>query len=100
MGSGRVRSHAGRRIMSGTADAAGVRQRARIALFGLPATALTLSAAATQFIAWRLNYDPILGHPVVAHAYWPWRSVQWWMSPWEPTQELTFTMVKLALGGI
>lgn len=86
--------------MSGTSDAAGVRRRALIALVGLPATALALSAGATQFIAWKLNYDPVLGHPVVGHAYWPWQAIQWWMSPWEPQVDPTFTMVKLALGGL
>ena len=86
--------------MSDISDADGVRRRALIALVGLPTAALVLSAAATQFIAWSLDYDPLLGHPVAAHAYWPWRAVQWWLSPWEPEIDQTFTLVKFGLGGI
>lgn len=83
-----------------TTDMDGIRRRAFIALVGLPASALALSTTATQFIAWKLNYDRILGPPVIEHAYWPWRAVQWWMAPWEPAVDQTFTMVGFGIGGI
>ncbi len=84
--------------MSVSTDPAGVKRRALIALVGLPATALAVSTAATQFIAWRLNYSTILGSPVTGHVYWPWRSVQWYLAPFEPQIDQTFTLVKLGLG--
>ncbi len=81
-------------------DPAGVRRRALTALVGLPVTALILASAATQFIAWQLNYDPVLGHPVIAHVYWPWKSMEWWMLPWELQADSTFTLVKFGLGAV
>jgi type IV secretion system protein VirD4 len=83
-----------------TTDTDGVRRRALIALVGLPASALALSAAATQFIAWKLNYDRILGPPVIERVYWPWRAVEWSLAPWEPVFDQTFTLAKLGLGGV
>jgi type IV secretion system protein VirD4 len=79
------------------AAAALVRRRARNLLVFVPLTALTVGAATTQFVAWKLNYHPALGSPVLGHAYWPWRIVEWWQAPWEPQVDNTFALVKFGL---
>jgi type IV secretion system protein VirD4 len=83
-----------------TTDNDGVKRRALIALVGLPAGVLLLLTIATQFIAWRLDYDSILGPPVLAHVYWPWRVIQWWFAPWETVYDQTFTLAKFGVGGL
>jgi type IV secretion system protein VirD4 len=77
-----------------------VRRRARNVLVGLPLTALTIGVASTQFVAWQLRYDPVLGPPVVGRVYWPWRALQWWQAPWEPSATKTFTWVGLGLATV
>lgn len=44
--------------------------------------ALGLSAATTQFIAWRLHYNPALGTPWAGHFYAPWVWLSWLRAPW------------------
>ena len=79
------------------AAAALVRRRARNLLVFVPLTALTVGVATTQFVAWKLNYHPALGSPVLGHAYWPWRIIEWWQAPWEPQVDNTFALVKFGL---
>jgi type IV secretion system protein VirD4 len=82
-----------------TTDTAEISRRARKVLVGLPLVALTVGVASTQFVAWRLGYDPVLGQPVIAHAYWPWKAVEWWQAPWAPQADGTFAMLRLGLTG-
>src|SRR6516225_9514765 len=35
------------------------------------------NVASTQFLAYRLHYQPALGQPLVAHIYRPWSWVRW-----------------------
>jgi type IV secretion system protein VirD4 len=86
--------------MSATAGPSDIKRRARNVFVVLPMAALTVGIASTQFVAWRLHYDPVLGAPVVAHAYWPWRVVQWWVSPWAAEADGTFMMLRLGLTGL
>lgn len=80
-------------------DPAVIRRRARNLFIGVPVSALAIGAACTQFVAYRLNYGPILGPPIIAHAYWPWRILSWWQAPWEPSFLSTFNLVRLGLMG-
>ena len=82
-----------------TADTAEISRRAHKVLVGLPLVALTVGVASTQFVAWRLGYDPALGSPVVGHVYWPWGFVEWWQAPWAPQAGGTFAMLRLGLTG-
>jgi type IV secretion system protein VirD4 len=79
------------------AQRAEVRQRTRNLLIYGPLGILTVGVVTTQFVAWHLNYDPALGAPLIKHAYWPWRIIQWWNAPWEPQVSTTFDFVKFGL---
>lgn len=76
------------------------KRRALNVLVGLPLTALTIGTAATQFVAWRLNYDPALGRPVFGPIYLPWRFINWWMAPWASQVDTTFSFLRLGLCGV
>ena len=43
---------------------------------------VALSAAATQFVAWRVGYHPALGPPWIGHVYPPWEWIEWQQAPW------------------
>lgn len=51
---------------------------------------LSVSAAATQYIASRLNYHPGLGPPILGHFYAPWRWYEWQTAPWARNAPYTF----------
>ena len=59
---------------------------------------LLASAAATQFVAWRLSFHPALGPPLLGDLYPPWSWWGWMQAPWAGRVSQTFTMVKL--GGL
>ena len=66
---------------------------------GLIAGAAVLSAAATQFIAYRVNYHPTIGTPLVGHFYAPWSWVAWHSAPWASSARQTFQIVDASLFG-
>jgi type IV secretion system protein VirD4 len=51
-----------------------------------------LNSAVTQFVAWRLHYDPALGVPWFAHYYAPWAWTQWAQAPWAGSVSNTFQL--------
>jgi type IV secretion system protein VirD4 len=60
---------------------------------------LALSTAATQFVAWRVQYHPALGAPWFRHVYAPWSWITWMEAPWAPHAKATFGIVDAALMG-
>ncbi len=65
---------------------------------------LGVSSAATQFVAYRVNYHPALGVPWFEHFYAPWSWVEWMHAPWAPNAHNTFAMMSgglmMALMGV
>jgi len=86
--------------MSAAIENTEIKRRARNVFVGLPLIALTIGAASTQFVAWRLNYDPALGSPILGPVYWPWRFAEWWMSAPGTQAPGTFMWLKLGLTGV
>jgi type IV secretion system protein VirD4 len=43
----------------------------------LVAGAAAMSAAATQFVAYRVGYHPAIGAPLFGHVYAPWSWMEW-----------------------
>jgi type IV secretion system protein VirD4 len=43
---------------------------------------IVASAAATQYVAWRLSYHPALGSPWAGYVYAPWAWAGWMRAPW------------------
>ena len=76
---------------------AGIKRRALIACAGLPAAALLVGAACTQFVAWRKGYAPGLGQPWFGHFYAPWSYLRWRSEPWAAQSQQTFAMVTSGL---
>ena len=74
---------AGRRLLYGSAA------------FAAGATAL--SAAATQFVAWRVAYHPAIGTPWIGHVYAPWSWIEWRQAAWAPNARSTFQVVDAGL---
>jgi type IV secretion system protein VirD4 len=62
-----------------------------------PLVILTAGIATTQFVAWHLSYQPVLGDPAYQHIYWPWRIIEWWQAPWASEASATFQYVKFGL---
>jgi type IV secretion system protein VirD4 len=55
-----------------------LRRRGAVVSIGIGCLmAALLSSAATQFIAWRLNYHPALGSPLIGQLYQPWAWFSW-----------------------
>jgi type IV secretion system protein VirD4 len=52
-------------------------RRAALALTVVGLGGLVFSIGATQFVAWRLNYHPALGKPLVGQFYLPWSWIEW-----------------------
>ena len=74
--------------------------RLRPALLGMTALAgvvAALNSAATQFVAWRLDYHPALGRPWFGHGYAPWAWYEWAQAPWAADASDTF---QLAAAGV
>ncbi|HEX2943029.1 MAG TPA: hypothetical protein VHO91_18400, partial [Rhodopila sp.] len=74
-----------------------VKTRARRVLVYLPLTALAVGVASTQFVAWRLHYDPALGPSLAGPVYLPWRVIDWWTSPVASDAPGTFEVLRIAL---
>lgn len=64
---------------------------------GVMAGATILSAAATQFVAYRVGYHPAIGAPLIAHIYPPWNWVAWQSAAWAGNAKRTFQIVDVAL---
>lgn len=71
-----------------------------LASSGLIAGAAVLSAAATQFVAYRVGYHPAIGAPLFGHVYAPWRWLEWQQAPWAADAHRTFQIVDVGLLGV
>ena len=58
-----------------------------------------LSAAATQFVAWRVGYHPAIGAPLFGHVYAPWNWIAWQQAAWAVQAQHTFQIVDAGLFG-
>ncbi len=67
---------------------------------GLVAGAAILSAAATQFVAYRVGYHPGIGAPLFGHVYAPWRWIEWQQAAWAANAQRTFQLVDAGLLGV
>ena len=66
---------------------------------GLVAGAAILSAAATQFVAYRVGYHPAIGAPLFGHFYAPWQWLEWQKAAWAQDAKRTFQIVDAGLFG-
>lgn len=64
---------------------------------GLIAGAVVLSAAATQFVAYRVGYHPAIGEPLIGHLYAPWQWIGWQKAAWAADARRTFQLVDVGL---
>jgi type IV secretion system protein VirD4 len=71
-----------------------------IASSGVIAGAAALSAAATQFVAYRVGYHPAIGAPLFGHIYAPWRWMEWQQAAWAVDAHRTFQIVDVGLLGV
>ena len=85
--------------MSGSTNARVGLRPVLLSTSGLIAGAAVLSAAATQFIAYRVGYHPAIGTPLVGHLYAPWSWIQWQRSAWAVDAKRTFQIVDVGLFG-
>ena len=79
--------------------------RALIGMGIMAAVVIGINSGVTQFVAWRLNYDPALGAPWLMKYYAPWAWTQWAQAPWAGTVSNTFQLagagvMVLIAGGI
>jgi type IV secretion system protein VirD4 len=84
-------------------DATSARANLRPILFtttGLIGGAAALSAAATQFVAYRVGYHPAIGAPLFEHVYAPWQWFEWQQSAWAGNAKRTFQIVDASLFGV
>ena len=86
--------------MRGTQGIDSGRRPLLFASSGLIAGAAALSAAATQFIAYRVGYHPAIGAPLFGHIYAPWRWLEWQQAPWAVDAHRTFQIVDVGLLGV
>jgi len=66
---------------------------------GLIAGVAILSAAATQFVAYRVGYHPAIGAPLIGHIYAPWNWIEWQKAAWATNAQRTFQIVDAGLFG-
>lgn len=60
-----------------------------------------ISSAATQWLAWRFQYQPALGAPIAGHFYAPWRWLFWSLKFYDNAQaefNRVYLLVALAIG--
>lgn len=75
-------------------------RKALLVSTALVGVAVACSAAATQFVAYRLHYHPMLGTPWVGHFYAPWSWAQWMRAPWAANAKATFSWLNVGLMGV
>ena len=63
------------------------------------AGAAAISAAATQFVAYRVGYHPAIGAPLFGHIYVPWSWMEWQHAAWAADARRTFQIVDVGLFG-
>ena len=85
---------------AGIENGAGFRKRALVGIPALLLGAAVISGAATQFVAYRVDYHPALGPAWIGHFYAPWSWVQWHEAPWAAHAETTFRIVDSTLMAI
>jgi type IV secretion system protein VirD4 len=71
--------------------------RAFIGMGIMAGAVVALNSGVTQFVAWRLHYDPALGAPWFARYYAPWRWTQWAQAPWAGSVSNTFQLAGAAV---
>ena len=76
------------------------RRRVAWLLSGIATLTLVLSAAATQFAAFRLHYDPLLGPAWMGQIYPPWAIVTWTQAPWAAQARQTWDYLEIGGAGI
>lgn len=86
--------------MSTTVGAETRRRKALLGATVLTAATVALSSAATQFVAYRVNYHPALGSPWIGRFYAPWSWIAWNQAPWAANAKATFGMVDAGLVGV
>ncbi len=82
-----------RSSVQGLPATSGSSKRALLGTSFIATGALTVSAAATQFVAYRVHYHPALGLPWLGHLYAPWSWYEWMRAPWAPRAHATFQMM-------
>ena len=85
--------------MSDAANTARNRRPFLLGTAGLLAGSAVLSAAATQFVAWRVGYHPAIGAPLFGHVYAPWDWIEWQQAAWAVHAQHTFQIVDAGLFG-
>ncbi len=65
----------------------------------LTGVAVAMSSAATQFVAYRVNYHPALGTPLLGRFYAPWSWAEWMQAPWAAQAKTTFALLDAGLVG-
>ncbi len=75
-------------------------RKALLVTTGLIAAAVAVSAAATQFVAYRVHYHSMLGVPWFGHAYAPWAWAQWTQAPWAANAKSTFSWLNVGFMGV
>jgi type IV secretion system protein VirD4 len=85
--------------MSTVANPEGRRRSVLLAATGLLAGAVMLSAAATQYVAYRVGYHPAIGAPVFGRVYPPWDWIEWQQAGWAENARQTFKIVYAGLFG-
>jgi type IV secretion system protein VirD4 len=75
-------------------------RKALLVTTGLVTVTVAASTAATQFVAYRVHYHPMLGVPWFGHAYAPWAWAQWMQAPWAANAKSTFSWLNVGFMGV
>ena len=86
--------------MSDTTDPGAGLKPVLLGTSGLIAGVAALSAAATQFVAYRVGYHPAIGAPLFGHIYAPWLWLEWQQATWAVDAHRTFQIVDVGLLGV
>ena len=78
------------RTLSDTQGIGGGLRPLLLSTSGLIVGAAILSAAATQFVAYRVGYHPAIGSPLFGHLYAPWSWIEWQQAAWAADAKRTF----------
>lgn len=66
----------------------------------LACTLVAMSAIATQYVAWRLNYHPALGGTLLGHFYAPWAWIEWQSKYYDNARDSFNQMYLIFLAGV